>query len=70
MRVFRPQRGQPLTGMAMLMMLRDMQPGITVHGFRSTFKDWRLSAPLFGSRSLTRSLKVEAAYRRTELLEK
>jgi hypothetical protein len=30
------KRGQPLIGMAMLM-LRDMQPGITVHGFWSTF---------------------------------
>ncbi len=28
------KRGKPLSSLAMLMMLRDMHPGITVHGFR------------------------------------
>src|SRR5690606_13510155 len=29
-----------LSNMAMLMLLRDIEPGITVHGFRSSFRDW------------------------------
>lgn len=29
-----------LSNMAMLEMLRGMRPGLTVHGFRSTFRDW------------------------------
>jgi integrase len=35
-----PKAGQPLSEMAMLMMLRRMQREVTVHGFRSTFRDW------------------------------
>lgn len=30
----------PLSNMAMLELLRGMRPGLTVHGFRSAFKDW------------------------------
>ena len=32
--------GKALSDMAMLQLLRDMKPGLTVHGFRSTFTDW------------------------------
>ena len=33
--------GKPLSNMAMIMLLRRMQrPDLTVHGFRSTFRDW------------------------------
>ena len=31
---------EPLSEGAMLIMLKGMRPGITVHGFRSTFRDW------------------------------
>ena len=34
------KRGEPLSQMAMLMLLRELRPGITVHGFRSSFRDW------------------------------
>jgi len=35
------KRHKPLSNMSMLMLLRRMQiEGITVHGFRSTFRDW------------------------------
>ena len=35
------KEGLPLSNMAMLTLLRRMsRPGITVHGFRSTFRDW------------------------------
>ncbi|HMF06829.1 MAG TPA: integrase arm-type DNA-binding domain-containing protein [Methylocella sp.] len=32
--------GQSLSHTAMLKILRGMRPGLTVHGFRSTFRDW------------------------------
>jgi hypothetical protein len=34
------KRGERLSIMAMLKKLRDMHPSITVHGFRSSFRDW------------------------------
>jgi len=34
------KQGRPLSDMALLMLLRDLRPGLTVHGFRSSFKDW------------------------------
>ena len=48
--VFPGQRhGQPLSSMALEMLLRRMRlEGVTVHGFRSTFRDWcgnRTSTP-------------------------
>ena len=30
----------PLSPMAMLQLMRSLRPGLTVHGFRSTFADW------------------------------
>ena len=39
------KRHKPLSNMAMLMLLRRMQvEGVTVHGFRSTFRDWASEA--------------------------
>jgi integrase len=32
--------GQPLSHVTMLKLLRGMRPGLTTHGFRSTFRDW------------------------------
>jgi integrase len=32
--------GQPISNMAMLQLLRDMRPGLSVHGFRASFKSW------------------------------
>jgi integrase len=34
------QSGRPMSDMALSMLLRGMHPGFTVHGFRSTFRDW------------------------------
>lgn len=66
-----------LSSMAMLMLLRRMKrEGITVHGFRSTFRDWaaeRTSYPReVAEMALAHTIgdKVEAAYRRGELLDK
>lgn len=66
----------PLSNMAMLQLLKGMRPGLTTHGFRSAFKDWATEAtnhPNIVSEAAlahTVSDKVEAAYRRGELLEK
>jgi integrase len=49
---------------------------ITVHGFRSTFKDWAAECTAFPNHVSEKALghvvadKVEAAYRRGDLFEK
>jgi integrase len=66
----------PLSNMAMLELVRGMRPGLTVHGMRSTFKDWASEATnhpnIVSEAALAHSIsdKVEAAYRRGELLDK
>ena len=62
---------------AMLMLLRRMGlNGLTVHGFRSTFRDWAAETTNtpsdVGEMALAHTIpsKVEAAYRRGDLLEK
>jgi integrase len=70
------KQGAPLSNMAMLELLRGMRPGLTVHGFRSTFRDWaaeQTSHPSWVAEAALAHVvadKVEAAYRRGELLEK
>jgi integrase len=70
------KRGRPLSDMGLLMLLRELRPGITTHGFRSTFKDWAAemtNTPNFVSEAALAHIiadKVEAAYRRTDLFEK
>jgi len=62
--------------MAMAMLLRRMKSGITVHGFRSSFRDWTSEATGFSHEvcemalAHTISNKAEAAYRRGDLFEK
>jgi integrase len=69
--------GSPLSNMAMLELLRGMtNAGLTVHGFRSTFRDWASEQTSYANELLEMALahavldKVEAAYRRGDLLEK
>jgi integrase len=69
--------GRPLSNMAMTMVLRRMKRGdLTVHGFRSTFRDWCSEATGHGGEVAEAALahavgdKVEAAYRRGDLFEK
>ena len=71
------KRHRPLSNMAMLMLLRRMQvEGVTVHGFRSTFRDWAsevADAPReVAEMSLAHRVgsDVERAYARSDLLEK
>jgi integrase len=66
----------PLSDMTLLKILRDMDAGVTVHGFRSAFRDWvaeRTDYPgEIAEAALAHAIpnKVEAAYRRTDFLEK
>jgi integrase len=67
----------PLSNMAMLELLRGMDSnGFTVHGFRSTFRDWAGDRTNFARDVIEHALahqikdKVEAAYRRSAALEK
>lgn len=69
--------GRPLSNMAMLALLRRMGRGdITVHGFRSTFRDWAAERTAFPNHVVEMALahaigdEVEAAYRRGDLFEK
>lgn len=71
------KRHKPLSNMALLMLLRRMQvEGVTVHGFRSTFRDWAsevAEAPReVAEMSLAHKVgsDVERAYARSDLLEK
>lgn len=71
------RRDKPLSNMAMLVLLRRMGRGdLTAHGFRSSFKDWTSEQTNFPGEVAEMALahtiedKVEAAYRRGELLEK
>ena len=68
--------GRPLSNMALLMLLRQHHPGFTVHGFRSSFKDWtaeRTEFPNYLSEAALAHVvadRVEAAYRRSDLLKR
>jgi integrase len=72
--LFSRHRG-PLSNMAMLTLLARMKCNVTVHGFRSTFRDWVSEAtkhsPELAEMALAHTIgnKVEAAYRRGDLLE-
>jgi integrase len=72
-----PQKGSGLSNMAMAQLLKRMsRTDITVHGFRSTFRDWAAETTGYANHVLELALaheignKVEAAYRRGELFEK
>jgi integrase len=74
--VFWGHRKPHLSNMAMLELLRGMRPGLTVHGFRSTFRDWAAEQTSFPADVVEMALahtiqnQVEAAYRRGDLLAK
>ena len=76
--IFPGQRpGRPLSGMAMEMILRRMKiDGATVHGFRSSFRDWCGEVSTFPREVAEAALahvagdQTERAYRRGDALEK
>ncbi len=63
--------------MAMLELLKRMgRPDLTIHGFRSTFRDWAAETTNFPNEMVEMALahiienRVEAAYRRGDLFAK
>ena len=69
--------GKPLSNMAMLILLARVGRGdVTVHGFRSTFRDWAAERTTFAREVAEMALAhaipdaVEAAYRRGDLFDK
>lgn len=72
------RRERPLSNMAMLEMLRGMRDGegLTVHGFRSAFRDWITETTLhpdaIAEQALAHAIdnKVERAYRRGDAFER
>jgi integrase len=70
------KQGRPLGPMSLRRVLHELRPGITTHGFRSTFKDWAAectnTANFVSEAALAHVVadKVEAAYRRTDLFDK
>jgi integrase len=75
--IFPGVEGGELSDMSLTAVLRRMgRDDITVHGFRSTFRDWAAERTSFQSEVAEMALahvvgnKVEAAYRRGDLFEK
>jgi integrase len=70
-------KGKTLSNMAMLSTLKRMKRAdLTVHGFRSTFRDWAAECTTYPNEMAEMALahtvgdKVEAAYRRGDMFEK
>lgn len=69
-------KGKPMSNMAMLNLVKRLNPKVTTHGFRSTFRDWISEETDFSSELAEMQLahtianRVERAYRRGNLLEK
>jgi integrase len=71
------KNGKPLSVTALRMVLRRMKiEGVTVHGFRSAFRDWAAECTNFTNEVCEAALahvienKAEAAYRRGDLFDK
>ena len=70
------KNGKPLTNVAMAHLTQKINPDITVHGFRSCFRDWVAEETEHSNEVAEKALahsvanQVEAAYRRGDLLER
>ena len=73
--VFPGRGGQPLSDMSISKVLRDMGLKVTVHGFRSAFKDWASECAPFPDAVSEVALahadqdRTRAAYRRTDFFK-
>lgn len=74
--LFPGQRGQPLSDMSLLKVVRSMKADAVPHGFRSTFRDWAAERTAYPAEMAEMALahtvgsKVEAAYRRGDMFDK
>ena len=70
------RRGQGISDTAVRKKLQNKHPGLTVHGFRSSFRDWCAEMTNYPRELAEKALghvlqdKVEAAYQRGDLFEK
>jgi len=74
--LFPAPRGGQLSDMSIAAVLKRMKVDVTVHGFRSTFRDWAGESTAHPREVIEHALahqlkdKAEAAYARSDLLEK
>lgn len=74
--IFPGVRGKSITTDAAMKLLKDMRPGLTAHGFRSTFRDWAAETTSHPREvieaAMAHRLKdaAEAAYQRGDLLQR
>ena len=74
--VFPGRNGAPLSNMTLWKTLRAIRPGVTTHGFRSSFSDWAHERTAHANHTIELSLAhsiggaVEQAYRRGDLFAK
>ena len=74
--LFPGTKNQPLSDMTLTAVMRRMEMTAVPHGFRSTFRDWAAECTDYPNEVVEMALahaienKVEAAYRRGDLLEK
>lgn len=70
--IFPGRNGKPVSDMTLSKVLRDMGLSVTVHGFRSAFKDWAVESTHFPDAVSEAALahadrdKTRAAYKRTD----
>jgi integrase len=70
------KKGRPLSNLTMARLLERMEVAATVHGFRSSFRDWASETTGFAHQTVEQALahtianKAEAAYRRGDQLAK
>lgn len=74
--VFPGVKGKPITTEAAMKLLKELRPGLTAHGFRSTFRDWAAETTAHPREvieaAMAHRLKdaAEAAYQRGDLLQR
>ncbi|HEY0877930.1 MAG TPA: integrase arm-type DNA-binding domain-containing protein [Zeimonas sp.] len=74
--VFPGARNRPMSDATLGAVLKRMKVDVTAHGFRSTFRDWAAETTAYPSEVVEMALahtidnKVEAAYRRGDLMER
>jgi integrase len=74
--VFPTPKNRPFSDMVFTQLLRRLKFPYTMHGFRSTFRDWAAEQTNYPRDTCEAALahkvesKVEAAYRRSDLVEK
>tara|TARA_R110000868_G_scaffold34144_3_gene123445 strand:- start:8671 stop:9924 length:1254 start_codon:yes stop_codon:yes gene_type:complete len=74
--LFPASKSGAMSGMAMTMLLRRMKVDVTVHGFRSGFRDWAAECTGYAHEVAEMALahtienKVERAYRRGDMFDK